>query len=362
MHGLEFHVNKDDIRISQIVDTKVSTDLADGEILLAVDKFALTANNITYAATGDIIGYWKFFPAAKPWGIVPVWGFADIITSTIEGVLVGERIYGFFPFASHLIMRPGRIKTHSFVDVSEHRAALPPIYNDYIRLGSAQSANPSAEDIQALFQPLFATSFLIHDFFNERDCFGANNIILGSASSKTAMGVARLFAREDKPGRRVIGLTSAGNVKFVRALGDYDLVFAYEDVQKLAKDEPSAYIDMAGNAAVKRQLHEHLQDNMVYSCAVGLSHWDKFEDTGPIPGAKPVFFFAPDQALKRRKEWGGAVLQGKIETALNAWASDGMGWLNIVHGSGPDDAQRIFCAIRDGNIFPDTGYVVSLTT
>ncbi|NRA84799.1 MAG: DUF2855 family protein [Gammaproteobacteria bacterium] len=31
-----------------------------------VDKFALTANNITYGMTGDTLGYWLFFPATPP--------------------------------------------------------------------------------------------------------------------------------------------------------------------------------------------------------------------------------------------------------------------------------------------------------
>ena len=56
-------------------------DLADGDILARVDMFALTANNVSYALSGEGIGYWKFFPTAEPWGVVPVWGFADVIQS-----------------------------------------------------------------------------------------------------------------------------------------------------------------------------------------------------------------------------------------------------------------------------------------
>ena len=47
-----------------------------------MDKFALTANNVTYAAFGDAMHYWKFFPGPDDEsGRVPVWGFADVADS-----------------------------------------------------------------------------------------------------------------------------------------------------------------------------------------------------------------------------------------------------------------------------------------
>ncbi len=358
MQAVQFQLDRADIRKSRFVDIEYPQNLNDGEVLLSIDRFALTANNISYAATGDVIGYWKFFPVAEPWGLVPVWGFADVIASNHQEIKVGERIYGFLPFASHVIFQPGKVKPNSFVDVAAHRVDLPPIYNDYLRIQNG-ALPPAAEDIQMLFQPLFATSFLLHDFFEDNDCFGAANIILGSASSKTAMGVARLFAQGGDKKPNVIGLTSAGNKDFVQKIGDCYQVYSYDELNQLPIQK-SVYIDMAGNAQVKRALHEHLTDAMVYSCAVGISHWDKFEDLGPMPGAKPIFFFAPDQALKRRKEWGGAALQSKIGTALQDWASTGMDWLNISHGSGKADAKRMFAEIMAGQVAPDTGYVLSL--
>ncbi len=37
--------------------------LAPGEVLLRIDRFSLTTNNITYAAFGDaMMKYWSFFP------------------------------------------------------------------------------------------------------------------------------------------------------------------------------------------------------------------------------------------------------------------------------------------------------------
>ena len=54
------------------IDEQPLPVLAEGEVLVEVGRFALTANNITYAFAGDMIGYWQFFPVDDAWGIVPV--------------------------------------------------------------------------------------------------------------------------------------------------------------------------------------------------------------------------------------------------------------------------------------------------
>ena len=43
--------------------------LASGQVRLRVEHFALTANNITYAAFGAAMNYWQFFPTDDDgWG------------------------------------------------------------------------------------------------------------------------------------------------------------------------------------------------------------------------------------------------------------------------------------------------------
>ena len=56
--------------------------LEEGQVRLGVDQVAFTANNITYAVMGEQFGYWHFFPTIpEEYGVIPVWGFADIIKS-----------------------------------------------------------------------------------------------------------------------------------------------------------------------------------------------------------------------------------------------------------------------------------------
>lgn len=363
MAPYRFLVDRQDIRRTEMAAPTAARAPGDGEILLETESYALTANNVTYAAAGDVLGYWRFFPADDPWGIVPVWGFARVTDSNVEGILAGERVYGFLPMASHLIVKPTGVKPDRLTDGADHRANLPKIYNDYVRLSGAPAATPSAdpafEDHRALFQPLFATSFLLDDFFAEQDDFGAEAIILGSASSKTAMGLAHLLHRRAN-GPAVIGLTSAGNKAFVESLGDYDEVVGYDDIGGLNNNRAVAYIDMAGNTAVKQALHGHFGDLMVYSCAVGTSHWDRFDPSvggAALPGAKPVFFFAPTQAVKRSGDWGAAELDKRISTALGLWIGT-MDWLTIRHGDAISDLPRLYAEVADGKVPPDVGIVI----
>ena len=96
--------------------------LAAGEVRLAVDSFALTANNITYAAFGDAMNYWGFFPTGDTaTGCIPVWGFADVTESRCDGVAVGERFYGYWPIADEVVLQPARVNDAGFFDGAAHR-------------------------------------------------------------------------------------------------------------------------------------------------------------------------------------------------------------------------------------------------
>src|SRR5690606_40566979 len=82
---------------------------ADGEVVLALDRFSLTTNNITYAAYGDAIGYWRVFPTGRDdYGLMPVWGFADVAAARARGVAGGARGVGVLPRADTLVV-PGEL-------------------------------------------------------------------------------------------------------------------------------------------------------------------------------------------------------------------------------------------------------------
>jgi uncharacterized protein DUF2855 len=335
-------------------------ELAAGEVLVAVDRFALTANNVTYAVAGDMLSYWSFFPAEAGWGRIPVWGFGDVVRSKHDAVPEGERVYGYFPMSSWLVIRPGAVTPGAIVDGSAHRKDLPPIYNQYLRLAADRIYERDTEDLQMLFRPLFLTAFLLEDFLAEGDLFGASAVLLTSASSKTAIGLASLLSASRRAPGGVIGLTSERNAGFVERLGCYDRVVLYENARSIPSETPVAIVDMAGNADLLTTLHRHFAEQVKVSSLVGLTHHDRLGPPQELPGAKPTFFFAPDRARKRAEDWGAAGLQERTARAWRDFLAASAGWIRVVHGRGPADVERIYRETLAGRARPDEGHILSL--
>src|SRR5262245_5260955 len=116
--AVDFVVGRDNLRRCKFMPAGESdeTELGPGQVLLEVDCFAFTANNVTYAVAGDMMAYWNFFPAAHGWGRVPVWGFGKVARSRHDGVAEGQRVYGYLPMSTHVIVRPDRVGPGGFVD------------------------------------------------------------------------------------------------------------------------------------------------------------------------------------------------------------------------------------------------------
>ena len=360
----EVWVNRGNFRNTHIVEGPVP-DVAEGEILLAVESFALTANNVSYALSGDMIGYWGYFPAEGHWGKVPAWGYARVLASRCADIAEGERLWGFLPMATHLVLQPGHVSANGLVDVAEHRKALPALYNGYTR---TLADPPKLADLQherSLLFPLFATSYLLYDYLVDNDFFAAAQVIIGSASSKTAFGLARLlYSDSDSDSGRgvsVCGLTSASNVDFAATLDAYHSVLPYEDVDRVAADAPAVFVDMAGDAALTAAVHQRLGDQLVQSIKVGATHWEApGAGDEALPGPAPAFFFAPAHIARRDKEWGQGVV---MQRALSASAdlSRGMrGLIQIEEKRGADAVIDTWTSLLDNRLPPSLGMILSL--
>lgn len=358
-YGQALLTRKDRITEQTATDTGMPTAGA-GQIVLEIERFAITANNVTYAATGDIIGYWRFFPTGDDaTGLVPVWGFARVVDSQCDAIATGERVYGFLPMASHAVLEPGRVRDGQFTDTAPHRRTLPALYNNYQRVDAWPDTLRALEDRYMLLFPLTATAFLLHDFFDNADYLGAEQLIVGSASGKTAISLIQRVAESDTD-IRVVGLTSDRNRAFVESLGWCDAVADYGHIGDIDV-RPSIYVDMAGNAEVKAGLHHHLGDAMVHSCAVGTSHWDRFAPPADdLPGAKPSFFFAPAHAEKRAGRLGSDELQRRIFTAWQHAAEGSQRWLDVKTGAGAQDTLSIYARAALGDMPPSEGWVSTL--
>ncbi|MBI2704474.1 MAG: DUF2855 family protein [Actinobacteria bacterium] len=351
-----FEVHRGELDNIRIVTSEVA-DLLDGQVLLRVDRFGFTANNITYAAFGDMLGYWKFFPTEEPWGRVPVWGFADVEQSKHPDVAEGARVYGYLPMSSHLIVQPVRVDERRFADATPHRQVLPPTYNQYTFTASDPAYDPHRERERMLFWPLFFTGFLIDDLLGGSNFWGAEAVVLASASSKTAISTAFFLVGRD--GVDPIALTSARNRAFVESLGIYAQVLEYGEAKELAR-RPSIFVDMAGDSAVRHAVHEHLDDKLLYSCFVGGTHWDAFPVEGELKGPAPAFFFAPDQIRKRVDAQGQASLDTSVGEGWARFLTWVDTWFTIEEASGPEAVEQVYVDSLRGNADPTRGVVLAL--
>lgn len=352
-----FLVQRKDLRQTRVAETRLEP--APNEVLLAIEKFALTANNITYAVFGEAMQYWNFFPLPKEldgWGRVPVWGFAKVVESKHADIKVGERVYGYFPMSTHLVVQPDKVSEQQFMDGAAHRRALATPYQVYGRLPKDPMHDAAHEDERAILHPLFFTSWLIVDFLSDNQWFGAKQVVIASASSKTALGVAFMARQHGKV--KVIGLTSPGNKAFCEKLGYYDEVVTYDAVTSIAK-EPSVYVDMAGNGKLLHAVHHHFAEQMKYSCIVGATHWEDRQTQHALPGAKPQFFFAPTQVVKRTKDWGYPGLQQRLAEGWRAFLPSVSKWLQVRHGKGAPAMKDIYREVLEGRSSATVGQMLS---
>ncbi|WP_298520500.1 DUF2855 family protein [uncultured Kordia sp.] len=360
--ALDFTVKIDNLQQVKLVEKMYTDELLANQVLLEIDQFSFTSNNITYGVVGTQMNYWDFFPTQPGYGIIPAWGIANVVASNHPDVHVGERFYGYYPMSSHVLVTIQKASSKGFVDSSSHRQALPPIYNFYTNTAQDSVFTPETEKLISIFRPLFVTSFLIDAYLAEQHFYKASRILITSASSKTAQVLACLLAHRKKENDlswNLIGLTSEKNMEFVEQLGWYDQVMSYDSIAQLNTNEKFIVIDFAGNHNTQFQLQTLLQENLVYNCLVGLVDWQHLKGENPLP-KKGEFFFAPSHAEKRKKEWGISGFQQNIGIAWQQTIKAIQSTISIKEYVGIQELEKLYSDMLNGRVDPKHGNIVSL--
>lgn len=355
--ALDLLIDKDDLHSCRLLEADPPAP-SDGQALLSVEHFGMTSNNITYAQFGRAMSYWDFFPAEEGWGRMPVWGFAEVAESRVAGLAEGERLYGYLPPSTELLVVPAHVSERGFVDASPHRAGLPAAYNGYTATASDPVYAAGQEDLQMLLRPLFFTSWLLDDFLGEADIFGAEMVVISSASSRTASALAHLLSLRE--GVQVLGLTSQRSVAFTEGLGAYDTVLSYEQLDDLPEGR-AVYVDISGDAGVRAAVHRRYAEQLLHSSVVGATHHDQMgEVPDDLPGPRPTLFFAPDRVASRSAEWGREGLEGRIADSWHPYVSWTEGWLRVQHERGGPALRSTYLDLLDGKIDPSCAHVLTL--
>jgi len=353
--AVHLEIDRADIRSRRIADTTAPVDAAPGTVVMRLEEFALTANNVSYAFSGEMLDYWGFFPTEPGWGRLPVMGFGVVTSSAVEGIEPGGRYFGFYPAADHHVVTATPTRA-GFVDAGAHREKHAMAYRSFDRADPAATADD--ESYYLLLRGLFVTSHLCEDFLADNAMFGAGQVVVTSASSKTSLALAHEVGRRGEA--RCIGLTSAANLEFTRATGLYDEVFTYDDIESLDTAIPAVVVDMAGNAGILGRIHRRFGESLGHSCRVGATHWEETGSLSGLPGPKPEFFFAPSQLAKRGKEWGRVELESRMGSALALFLADARRWLRLERVAGAGSLLGTWDDLVGGTVDPAAGHVLSL--
>ena len=364
----EFQVLKSDITKTRIAEVDINqSGLEKDEILVQIENFSFTANNISYGVAGDSLGYWQFFPAKDnqngEWGCIPMWGFAKVVKSNHDEIKESERLFGYFPPSDFLKIQPAKISSQNFFDSTPHRKDLPVIYNNYVRLEGEADYDASNDSIRALLFPLHLTAFCLCDALLYENYYDCEQIIILSASSKTAIGLAQGLSEADTA-PKVFGFTSKKNKEFVESLNCYDEILPYEEMDNLDFSKNSVIVDMAGNPAIMEKLSTLLQDNLKKFLTVGATHWQKITSTDDVitnvQDSRFEFFFAPGHAQKRSGEWGAEKFNKVANEFLKKRSEQSKSWMNINEIRDFEGLSEIYNDMLTGDVEPKLGLIVNL--
>lgn len=353
----DFEVRRDDLGATRLLESAPHHP-GRGEVAFAVERFGFSANNITYALLGDRLGYWALFPGSDGWARIPVWGYLRVTASGVPGIEEGRRAFGFCPMSTSVVLQPARVTDAGFVDAATHRSPLSAVYNAYAWLDREPVGGPELEDRLLVLRPLFWLSFLVDDHLAEPAVSNPKPVLLTSASSKAAIGIAYLLSRR---GVSVQGLTSPSNLEFVEQLGVYDQVHAYSDLDGLAL-APGILVDVAGNAALRARIALRFGGRPVHQLVVGATHQDAAEVGEGSGASRQTFFFAPDHIRARARSWGWEALNARYTGALHGFAEHAAGWLHVIPAPGVTAVERVYRRVLENRAAPTEAHVLALCT
>lgn len=358
---MQFEVDRFDPTKTRVVEEPI-IELTPGRAKLAIERFGLSANNISYHSLGDAMGYWKLFPShdvESPWRRIPVWAVATVVESAHDDLAVGGRFFGLFPMGDSVVVEAADVRTTSFRDAALHRQdVMAPVWNHYTVLPGDTESTAEERSWNVLLRPLAITGYLVGDHLAEHGCFGADTVVLSSASSKTALMTAFFLRSLGAP--RVVGLTSPGNRQFVLDTGAFDQVETYGDLDHL-NGKGFVFLDYAGNITVRAGVVDACGTSLVKHFAMGMAQapdLGQLMDTSSLGGPPPELFPAQLAVTSRRRELGGEEYDLRTVAAMSdarSWTND---WLAIIEGQGMDAVEGVYRSLLAGDVSPNSGHVL----
>lgn len=240
--------------------------LSPNRVRIRTTLFALSANNLTYARIGHLVGWWGIHPLPQStpapfndpskYGRIMCWGSGQVVESTSPLLKVGETLYGTFPIGTLPVDKEMAADAPGvFLETTEHRRGVLPVYNRYFSYQGDDAESEQSRAWDAVMRGHFETSYAIHRIafswdpvtlppinpsgikdapWSTKDASLTNAVVLVfAASGKTAAPFAQQI-RELRPAdfqpRRLIAVGSSAAKEFTEGFGWFDEVHLYSDL------------------------------------------------------------------------------------------------------------------------------------
>jgi hypothetical protein len=327
--------------------------LAPGEVRLAVEKFALTMNSVTYVRLGDgELPFLDAFPSPAGYARVPVWAFLRVIDSRNDGIAIGGRYFGFVSIGTHHTVA-ARHTSRGFVDTAPEHEFLPIWYRTFQRVAEPDEL----DDRRAVFRPIFPASFNLAEFVAGQAEDGVKSVVITSASSRTAIGLADLLARHaDLP---TVGLTSAANLDFVAGIGCYDTLACYNELGSVSVLAPAVLVDFTGEHRRISAIYDRFPGALAHTALVGYTHPGSVQQPPELTDPEPKIFFTPAVEEQRVAEEGEHAFYARYHDAEQRFLESTTAWLTIRRQRGPAEIADVFRDLVAGEQPPGVSYLLS---
>lgn len=344
-------VRRDDLTAAEIRRAPEAT-LRPGEVRLAAEKFALTAITATYARLGESeLPFFDAFAGPQGHGRVPTWGYARVEESRHPDIAVGTRYFGFLPLSTHVTLAASPTD-RGFADTAPEREFLHPWYREYLRAGEPDEI----DDHRVLLRPLYPASFNLAEFLR-REVTGAT-VLITSASSKTALGLAALLAGQE--GVTTIGVTAPGHADFTRGIGHYDTVLTYDELPFAEVPQSVVLVDFTGQAQRLFCVYERFGAVLQDALLVGYTHpGAEIEPPEGLTDPEPWIFFTPSEEQRLIEKEGEAAYRDRYRRSEERFVETAPSWLTVSRVSGPDALVRAYRSLITGDVPAHTGTVAT---
>lgn len=253
-----------------------------------------------------------------------------------------------------------------------------------------------------LYRPLFWTSYWCEDWLHtSKYRNGASQILISSASSKTAFCLAYLIGKRISRGEidskvKIVGLTSKKNLAFTKNLGLYHDVLDYNSFSSAkqlngSRDSRWIYVDVAGNDDLNKRIFAHFASpytgKLAAWIALGMTNlspsssnassidWNANTFAQPASPSSasdsagsstssfwPVLeqFFMPEWLDVRKHQLSIAEIFARQNVAWKELMADCGGWVRLTRVYGAEKVQEAYGYVAKEGLGPDRGLIWSL--